>query len=55
MYDDLVAGINADNLLINYQILQINRMMYESNLKHNIKVIKLLEEIRDNGTKRDIQ
>lgn len=54
MFENLNAGINADNLLINYQILLINRKILESNEKRNEEITQLLKEIRDNGTKRDI-
>lgn len=54
MYDDLVAGINADNLLINYQILQINKQILKNSQQRDEEIIKLLKEIRDNGIKRNI-
>ena len=41
------------NLAINSEILQINKLIYESNEKRNQEITELLKEIRDENKRRD--
>ncbi|MBR5304935.1 MAG: hypothetical protein IKU37_08945 [Candidatus Gastranaerophilales bacterium] len=55
---DRLAYLNflatSTNLAINAEILQINRMIYQSNEQRNKELIELLKEIKNGNTKNDL-
>ena len=55
--NDRLAYLNYSgtlaNLAINSEILQINKLIYESNEKRNQEITELLKEIRDENKRRD--
>lgn len=46
-------SVTLANLAINSEILQINKLIYESNEKRNQEITELLKEIRDENKRRD--
>ena len=46
-------SVTLANLAINSEILQINKLIYESDEKRNQEITELLKEIRDENKRRD--
>ena len=44
----------STNLAINAEILQINRLIYQSNEQRNKEIVEILKEIKNGNTKVDL-